>query len=73
MRSVDPRLDGRIRIHADGAIVLDESRVDLHRAWSATTHEILLDAAIRKSSAGIRRVLDISDGDFADADVRSGC
>ena len=35
-----PTTDGRIRIHADGAIVLDESRVDLHRAWSATTHEI---------------------------------
>ena len=28
----------RIRIAFDGATLLDESRVDLHRAWSATTH-----------------------------------
>ncbi len=28
----------RIRIRFDGKTLLDESRVDLHRAWSATTH-----------------------------------
>jgi phosphoribosylformylglycinamidine synthase len=30
----------RIRIRIDGASVLDEARVDLHRAWSATTREL---------------------------------
>jgi phosphoribosylformylglycinamidine synthase len=30
----------RVRILQGGAIVLDESRVDLHRAWSATTHAL---------------------------------
>jgi phosphoribosylformylglycinamidine synthase len=33
-----PTADGRVRIVADGVAVLDEARVDLHRAWSATTH-----------------------------------
>ena len=35
-----PTLDERIRIAQDGARVLDEARVDLHRAWSATTHAL---------------------------------
>jgi phosphoribosylformylglycinamidine synthase len=35
-----PVAGGRVRIRARGAIVLDEARIDLHRAWSATTHEI---------------------------------
>ena len=35
-----PATGGRIRIRVDGATVLDESRIDLHRAWSATTHEL---------------------------------
>src|SRR5262249_37343749 len=35
-----PTADGRIRIRVDGTTLLDESRVDLHRAWSATTHEL---------------------------------
>ncbi len=30
----------RIRIAQRNAVVLDESRVDLHRAWSATTHAL---------------------------------
>ncbi len=30
----------RIAIKVDGRTVLDESRVDLHRAWSATTHAL---------------------------------
>jgi phosphoribosylformylglycinamidine synthase len=30
----------RIAIAVDGRLVIDESRVDLHRAWSATTHEL---------------------------------
>ena len=33
-----PSTTGRIRIVRHGADVLDEARVDLHRAWSATTH-----------------------------------
>jgi phosphoribosylformylglycinamidine synthase len=35
-----PIAEGRIRIRVDGATVIDESRIDLHRAWSATTHEL---------------------------------
>jgi phosphoribosylformylglycinamidine synthase len=35
-----PTLDGRVRIAQNGTHVLDESRVDLHRAWSATTHAL---------------------------------
>jgi phosphoribosylformylglycinamidine synthase len=35
-----PARDGRIRISANGATLLDEARVDLHRAWSATTREM---------------------------------
>jgi len=35
-----PTLDERIRIAQDGGRVFDESRVDLHRAWSATTHAL---------------------------------
>jgi len=33
-----PSTSGRIRIVQHGAVVLDEARVDLHRAWSSTTH-----------------------------------
>jgi len=35
-----PAADGRIRIALRGGTLLDEARVDLHRAWSATTHEL---------------------------------
>ncbi|MEP7183049.1 MAG: phosphoribosylformylglycinamidine synthase [Betaproteobacteria bacterium] len=35
-----PTLDERVRIAQDGQTLLDESRVDLHRAWSATTHAL---------------------------------
>ena len=35
-----PTTDGRIRIRMNGAAVVDEARVDLHRAWSATTREL---------------------------------
>jgi phosphoribosylformylglycinamidine synthase len=35
-----PAQGGRLRISADGAMLLDESRADLHRAWSATTREM---------------------------------
>ena len=35
-----PTADARIRIEHAGTPVLDESRVDLHRAWSATTHAL---------------------------------
>jgi len=33
-----PTRTGRIAVTCRGATVLDESRIDLHRAWSATTH-----------------------------------
>ncbi len=36
----EPTRDGRVRITREHAILLDESRVDLHRAWSATTHAL---------------------------------
>lgn len=32
--------DDRIRISSEGALVLDESRVDLQRAWSETTYRL---------------------------------
>jgi phosphoribosylformylglycinamidine synthase len=35
-----PVAGGRITFTAGGATLLDEARVDLHRAWSATTHEM---------------------------------
>ena len=35
-----PTTDHRIRISRDGASLLDVGRVDLHRAWSATTHAL---------------------------------
>ena len=35
-----PAAGSAIRIRIDGDTVLDESRIDLHRAWSATTHEL---------------------------------
>jgi phosphoribosylformylglycinamidine synthase len=33
-----PTSDGRIRIERDGKVLSDESRIDLHRAWSRTSH-----------------------------------
>ena len=33
-----PVTGNRLRIRCNGAVVLDEARVDLHHAWSATTH-----------------------------------
>jgi len=35
-----PTHSGRIAITCRGVTVLDESRIDLHRAWSATTHAL---------------------------------
>jgi phosphoribosylformylglycinamidine synthase len=35
-----PARDSRIRIMNRGVVVLDESRADLHRAWSGTTHAL---------------------------------
>ncbi len=35
-----PEAGERVRLRQGGALVLDESRVDLHRAWSATTHAL---------------------------------
>jgi phosphoribosylformylglycinamidine synthase len=34
----EPTRSGRIRVTRNGTVVLDEARIDLHRAWSATTH-----------------------------------
>src|SRR5437763_4091962 len=34
----EPAQHGRIRVTQQGRAIFDESRVDLHRAWSATTH-----------------------------------
>jgi phosphoribosylformylglycinamidine synthase len=36
----EPTRDSRIRITREHAILLDEARIDLHRAWSATTHAL---------------------------------
>ncbi len=36
----EPTVDGRIRITRDHATLFDEARIDLHRAWSATTHAL---------------------------------
>ncbi len=33
-----PAANGRVRVVRHGQVVLDEARVDLHRAWSATSH-----------------------------------
>jgi phosphoribosylformylglycinamidine synthase len=33
-----PVADGRIRIEREGKVVFDEPRIDLHRAWSRTSH-----------------------------------
>jgi len=33
-----PTSDGRIRIERSGKILFDESRIELHRAWSRTSH-----------------------------------
>jgi phosphoribosylformylglycinamidine synthase len=33
-----PTKSDRVRISCNGAAVLDESRIDLHRAWASTTH-----------------------------------
>ena len=33
-----PTRDGRIRIEHNGKLLFDESRIDLHRAWSRTSH-----------------------------------
>ena len=33
-----PTRNGRIRVRSGGKTVIDESRIDLHRAWSSTTH-----------------------------------
>jgi phosphoribosylformylglycinamidine synthase len=35
-----PTRSGRITIKHGSATILDESRIDLHRAWSATTHAL---------------------------------
>ena len=35
-----PAQDGHIRITRDGATLLDVGRIELHRAWSATTHAL---------------------------------
>jgi phosphoribosylformylglycinamidine synthase len=36
----EPVVDGRIRIVGDAATLFEASRIELHRAWSATTHAL---------------------------------
>ena len=36
----EPTTDGRVRIVRDGTTLLEASRIELHRAWSATTHAL---------------------------------
>ena len=36
----EPVVDGRIRIVGDSATLFEASRIELHRAWSATTHAL---------------------------------
>ena len=36
----EPAADGRLRIVGDSATLFEASRVELHRAWSATTHAL---------------------------------
>ena len=36
----EPTFDGRIRIAGESATLFEASRVELHRAWSATTHAL---------------------------------
>ncbi len=57
-----PAADGRIRIACGGTVVLDEARVDLHRAWSATTHALqsLRDNPVAAAEE-YERILDLAD------------
>ena len=57
-----PTRSDRMRIVCGGTTVLDESRIDLHRAWSATTHAL---QALRDNSDAAdeeyARILDSGD------------
>ena len=57
-----PTTDHRIRISGDGVSLLDVGRVDLHRAWSATTHAL---QRMRDNSVAAdqeyERILDMAD------------
>ena len=70
----EPTSDGRIRIVGDSATLFDASRVDLHRAWSATTHAL---QRLRDNPAcadqEYERILDAADPGLAPhAHLRSG-
>jgi phosphoribosylformylglycinamidine synthase len=61
-----PTTDGRIRIAVDAEIVLDEARIDLHRAWSATTHAMQrLRDHPEAADAEYDRILDAADAGLA--------
>ncbi len=61
-----PTPDGRIRIAQNGTHVFDESRVDLHRAWSATTHALQrLRDNPEAADQEHERLLDVDDGGLA--------
>ncbi len=57
---------GNVVIACRGAVVLDESRIDLHRAWSATTHAMqrLRDNPV-VADAEYARILDADDPGLA--------
>ena len=57
-----PATHDRIRIALGDRLLLDESRIDLHRAWSATTHEL---QRLRDNPASVdqeyAQLLDVTD------------
>jgi phosphoribosylformylglycinamidine synthase len=61
-----PTTGDRVRITREGAVLLDESRVDLHRAWSRTTHALqrLRDQA-EAADQEYERLLDTADPGLA--------
>ncbi len=69
-----PAAHDRIRIGAHGETLLDASRVDLHRAWSATTHALqrLRDNPESADQEYARLSTMRRSGSVAGADVRSG-
>ena len=57
-----PTAGDRIRVVRHGALLIDETRIDLHRAWSSTTHalQVLRDNP-ESAEQEYARILDASD------------
>jgi len=57
-----PVVGDRVRIMRHGALLVDEARIDLHRAWSSTTHamQVLRDHP-ESAEQEYARILDTSD------------